>query len=100
MENRPTVQKLENIEKMQGQTLYFVRLLAERINAGEIKLPEIWYDNQDVMTMLHISASTLKRHRRDGILLYKKIKRKCYYREADVLAMLLHAEPGSGKGLG
>lgn len=98
MDYRPLLQKLESIEKMQGQTVYFIRLLAERMHAGELTLPEVWYDNQEVMLILHISESTLKRHRRDGILPYKKIKRKCYYKQADVFSLFLEAKQNQAGG--
>ena len=49
---------------------------------------EVWLDNQDVMQLLKISPSTLKRRRLEGIIPCTRIKGKCYYKESDIQAMM------------
>ncbi len=41
-------------------------------------------DNQDLMLFLKVSAKTLQRYRKKGILPYLMLDGRCYYRESDV----------------
>ena len=43
------------------------------------------YDNQDLCEMLHTSKRSLQRFRSEYGLRYRKISRKSYYKESDVL---------------
>ena len=41
-------------------------------------------DNQDLCLLLKVSAKTLQRYRKKGILPYLTLDGRCYYRESDV----------------
>lgn len=47
-----------------------------------------WLDNQEVMQILKISASTLKRRRLEGTLPCTRMKGKCYYKDSDIQEVL------------
>ena len=49
---------------------------------------EDWIDNQDVMSLLHISPRTLQTLRSNGILPYSRINGKIYYRRQDIQKIL------------
>ena len=101
MDQRAVLQKLEIIEKIQGQILYYVRVLAENSDAGNISLPEVPLNDEQVMFKLSWSKSTLKRRRAEGILPFSKVGNKYYYREKDVLYLLFpepHPRPLPGRG--
>ena len=49
---------------------------------------EDWIDNQDVMSMLHISPRTLQTLRSNGTLPYSRINGKIYYRRQDIQQIL------------
>lgn len=49
---------------------------------------EDWIDNQDVMTVLHVSIRTLQKFRSNGVLPYTKVNGKIYYRRQDVEELL------------
>ena len=49
---------------------------------------EDWIDNQDVMSMLHISPRTLQTLRSNGTLPYSRINGKIYYRRQDIQKIL------------
>lgn len=93
MNPKPILNKLESIEKSQGQILFYVRLMAEKHPGGE-NLPDVMYDDQDVMLKMKWSKSTLKRRRADGVLPFKKVGNKYFYREKDVVALLIGPRPG------
>ncbi|MDP2412491.1 hypothetical protein [Daejeonella sp.] len=57
-------------------------------------MPEVFYNDQEVMFKLSWSKSTLKRRRADGLLRFRKIKNKFYYREKGVFS-LLFPDPSS-----
>ena len=100
--DKPILQKLEIIEKTQGQILYYIRVLAEHNDADKISLPEVWFNDQDVMFKMSWSKSTLKRRRAEGLLPYSKIRNKYYYKEKDVVYLLFpdgpHPSPLPGRG--
>lgn len=89
MDNRPLFRKLEIIEETQGKILFYIRILAEQNVKTKGRLPEVFYNDQDVMFKLSWSKSTLKRRRAEGLIPYRKIKNKYYYREKDVFSLLL-----------
>lgn len=88
MDNRPLIRKLESIEETQGKILFYIRTLAEQNVKTKGRLPEVLYNDQEVMFKLSWSKSTLKRRRAEGIIRFKKIKNKFYYREKDVFSLL------------
>lgn len=45
---------------------------------------EQWLDNQDLRKKLHMSQSTLRRHRLEGTISYIRINGKYYYRKSDI----------------
>lgn len=59
-----------------------------RLSAKE-KLPtEKFYDNQEVMQMLHISKRTLQAWRDDGKINFSQVGAKIYYYESDIKELL------------
>ena len=48
----------------------------------------IWWDNQLVLQKLHISASTLKRRRKQGIIPFTRSGNKLYYKPSDIEEVL------------
>ena len=42
------------------------------------------FDNQDLCLMLHVSKRTLQRYRSSGMIPYRLLKRKPYYKRSDV----------------
>lgn len=46
------------------------------------------YDTADLLQLLHISARTLQYWRSHGIIQFIKVRRKIFYRQRDVEAML------------
>lgn len=48
------------------------------------KLEDELLDNQDLCLMLHVSKRTLQRYRSSGMLPYRLLKRKPYYKRSDV----------------
>ncbi|HEY1061658.1 MAG TPA: hypothetical protein VGE44_08225 [Daejeonella sp.] len=88
MDNRPLFRKLESIEETQGKILFYIRILAEQRVKTQGRLPEVLFNDQEVMFKLSWSKSTLKRRRADGLLPFRKIKNKFYYREKDVFSLL------------
>ncbi|MEO8402994.1 MAG: helix-turn-helix domain-containing protein [Chitinophagaceae bacterium] len=57
---------------------------------AEAAKPEFtdWLDKQDVLTLMHISASTLQVWRSKKILPFARIGAKIYYRKSDLLKLL------------
>jgi len=49
---------------------------------------EDWFDNQDVMQILHISTRTLQKLRSNGTLPYSRIGKKIYYHRQDIIKIL------------
>lgn len=47
-------------------------------------------DNQDLCEFLHVSKRTLQRYRSSGVLKYKTIYHKTYYKESDVQEFMKH----------
>lgn len=54
-----------------------------------ILVPPIWLDNQQVMQLLKISATTLKRRRLEGTLPFTRMRGKCYYKDSDIQEILM-----------
>jgi predicted site-specific integrase-resolvase len=52
------------------------------------------YDTADLLQLLHISARTLQYWRKEGIIQFIKVRKKIYYRQRDVEAMLRRNECG------
>jgi hypothetical protein len=92
-QQRAVLNKLETIEKLQGQILYYIRVIAEHNGTGTISLPENYINDEAVMFKLSWSKSTLKRRRAEGLLPYKKIRNKYYYKERDVVYLLFPDGP-------
>lgn len=68
---------LDRFEMMERQ----IKNLSQFMNLFE---GERLLDNQDVCQLLKVSKRTLQRYRTSGLLKYKTIMRKTYYREKDV----------------
>lgn len=49
-----------------------------------LPMEEDMLDNQDLCMMLHVSKRSLQRYRSQGILPYRLIQRKPFYRKSDV----------------
>jgi len=49
---------------------------------------EDWFDNQDVMQILHISTRTLQKLRSNGTLPCSRIGKKIYYHRRDIITIL------------
>ena len=49
---------------------------------------EKWLDKQEILERLHISASTLFKWRKKGLLPYSCVVGKIYYKESDVQKLL------------
>lgn len=47
-------------------------------------------DNQDLCEFLHVSKRTLQRYRSSGLLKYKTIQHKTYYKESAVQDFIKH----------
>ena len=56
----------------------------------EVKLldGEHLFDNQDLCLLLQVSKRSLQRYRSIGVLPYKMLRHKTYYKESDVLAFI------------
>ena len=66
----------------------FMEQISSRLSAKE-KLPtEKFYDNQEVMQMLHISKRTLQAWRDDGKINFSQVGAKIYYYESDIKELL------------
>lgn len=57
-------------------------------NKETTPLSDVWMDNHDVCTLLHISKRTLQTYRDSGKLPFSQIGAKIYYKAADVDAFL------------
>lgn len=59
-------------------------------NEGCTKAPikESWIDGIEVQSTLHISESTLYRHRKSGRLPYSRVRGKIYYKPSDIRNLL------------
>lgn len=51
-------------------------------------IKESWIDGIEVQSTLHISESTLYRHRKSGRLAYSRIRGKIYYKPSDIRNLL------------
>lgn len=51
-----------------------------------------WLDNQDVCLLLQISKRTLQTYRNNGTLPYSMLNNKCYYKAADIAALLAKSQ--------
>jgi len=88
MDLKPILTTIKSVEKIQGNILFYIRLLLERTLGGDVLVPDVWLNDQEVMQKLGISESTLYRRCKDKSLPFKVVKRKHYYKESDVLALL------------
>jgi hypothetical protein len=57
-------------------------------DAKHFPVDEILLDKQDILMRMHISARTLQIWRSEGILPFARIRKKIYYRESDLRALL------------
>lgn len=57
-------------------------------NKETTPLTDVWMDNHDVCTLLHISKRTLQTYRDSGKIPFSQIGAKIYYKAADVDAFL------------
>jgi hypothetical protein len=62
--------------------------IAERSAPHQQSAADEWLDNQDVMQLLKISDSTLKRYRLQGIIPSTRIKGKPYYKRSEICEIL------------
>lgn len=60
-------------------------LIEEHQRSGlPLAFTEKWLDNKDLRQKLHMSQSTLRRHRLEGTISYIRINGKYYYRKSDI----------------
>jgi len=52
LDNSPQFRKLESIEETQGKILFYIRILAEENVKTKGRLPEVLYNDQEVMIKL------------------------------------------------
>ena len=72
------------MERIMGE-LYRISRKLDRLVGGHNYLDgERLLDNQDLCLLLKVSAKTLQRYRKKGILPYLTLDGRCYYRESDV----------------
>lgn len=57
-------------------------------NKTTTPLDDVWMDNHDVCSLLHISKRTLQHYRDSGKLPFSQIGAKIYYKASDVDAFL------------
>ena len=74
------------IEQHLAFIVEFLKSLKPEMKSVEPTAP--WLDNQEVMQMLKISESTLRRRRTEGSLTGIRIKGKYYYKLEDIQALL------------
>lgn len=48
----------------------------------------IWLDSQEVSDMLNVSVRTLQRLRKEGLLAFSYVRRRCRYKVADICRLL------------
>lgn len=76
-------------EKVYEKMKYLIKMLHEKSkNLISKSTKAEWLDNQDVTLLLDISPRTLQSYRDRGVLAYSQIGQKCYYKLADVKALL------------
>ncbi len=97
MEEKPILRALDIIQKAQQQILFYIRNLAEHVAFGKSEVPDVWLDDQDACRLLKVGTKTLSRRRKDGSLPYKQVKRKHYYKESDVHALLISPDSSTGQ---
>jgi len=77
---------------MQSEVFQEIKSTMESINnrltAKEKEPKDKWFDNQEVMQMLHISKRTLQAWRDEGKISFSQVGAKIYYRESDVNDLL------------
>ncbi|MDO5570331.1 MAG: helix-turn-helix domain-containing protein [Bacteroidales bacterium] len=77
-------QVMERLDKQNELLLSLKSADKDTTLSEEIRL----FDNQDLCMLLQISKRTLQRYRSIGALSYKRLGKKTYYSEADVLDFL------------
>ena len=75
--------------KIEQHLAFIVEFLKSlKPEAKSVEAATQWLDNQDVMQMLKISESTLRRRRIEGSIPSTRIKGKYYYKVEDIQALL------------
>ncbi len=62
------------------------------------KLEDELLDNQDLCLMLHVSKRTLQRYRSSGMIPYRLLKRKPYYKRSCDSKKKRHTEASTSQG--
>lgn len=60
-------------------------------------LSDVWMDNQDVCTLLHISKRTLQHYRDSGKIPFSQVGAKIYYKASDIDKFLEESYTGVSK---
>lgn len=76
-----------NVAKSLFQKLNFIENYIKE-SIPNFKDDEIWVDNYEVCTFLHISDRTLQRLRQEGLIEYSILKGKAYYKVGEIKRML------------
>lgn len=95
--NKEEWQKLSNIEKNQHRTNFYLRALLEHHQVVINSSAEDWLDDTDLMLRFHWSKRKIERLRADRSLPYRKVKRKCYYRQQDIDQLFKEGVDSPGK---
>lgn len=65
-----------------------IEAINERLTAKEKQPKEIWYDNDELAEMLHISKRTLQNYRDKGTISFSQLGNKIFYKAQDVEELL------------
>lgn len=87
-----TIPEWPELFQLFDETAAECKLLAKalnlvRENMRDAKKPE-WLSSGEVIQILHISKRTLQNYRNAGIITFKKLKGKIYYRRSDLMTLL------------
>lgn len=73
--------------KQMQQILEEIKTIKKEVTTQE-PIKDAWIDGVEVQSSLHISESTLYRHRKAGRLPYSRVRGKIYYKKSDIRELL------------
>lgn len=80
---------LDRLDHLERQLCHLGNVRSEkREDSSYSSLEEQLLDNQDLCQLLRISKRTLQRYRSEGLLPYRILQHKTYYRKEDVRVFL------------
>ena len=65
-----------------------IEAINERLTAKEKQPKDIWYDNDELTELLHVSKRTLQNYRDNGTISFSQLGNKIFYKASDVEALL------------